>query len=224
MARPSTSVSGAILLAQVSAYRWATPAAMTAAGELHLFSALSIGLAVFLGRALTRKGNHAITHRLGFLLGGFLFALAMLQSALVRSDIGHVIIGEFALTFFVGTILFSLSGRASIVGVLIAIAASMLFSHPIFRPSSVIRLYAQLRNPLTECPPGYRSSIAPAIRSRLTPQMLTAAASFLQATRRCEGFHLCISLPDHVWAGIAPQCRRRPDAGLHRQRRLSVAT
>ena len=48
-----------------------------------------------------------MTQRTGFLLGGFLFALAMLQSALVRSDIGHVIIGEFALTFFVGTILFS---------------------------------------------------------------------------------------------------------------------
>ncbi len=30
-------------LAQVAAYRWATPAAMTAAGELHLFSALLIG-------------------------------------------------------------------------------------------------------------------------------------------------------------------------------------
>jgi hypothetical protein len=166
-------------LAQVSAYRWATPAAMTAAGELHLFSALLIGLAIFLGRALTRKGNLAITHRLGFLLGGFLFALAMLQSALVRSDIGHVIIGEFALTFFVGTILFSLSGRASIVGVLIAIAASMLFSHPIFRPSSVIRLYAQLRNPLTECPPGYSEFDRACYQEPLTPQMLTAAASFL---------------------------------------------
>ena len=167
-------------LAQVSAYRWATPAAMTAAGEIHLFSALLIGLAIFLGRALTRKGNLAITQRLGFLLGGFLFALAMLQSALVRSDIGHVIIGEFALTFFVGTILFSLSGRASIVGVLIAIAASMLFSHPIFRPSSVIRLYAQLRNPLTECPPGYSEFDRACYQEPLTPQMLTAAASFLQ--------------------------------------------
>ncbi len=167
-------------LAQVSAYRWATPAAMTAAGEIHLFNALLIGLATFLGRALTRKGNLAITQRLGFLLGGFLFALAMLQSALVRSDIGHVIIGEFALTFFVATILFSLSGRASMVGVLIAIAASMLFSHPIFRPSSVIRLYAQLRNPLTECPPGYSEFDRACYQEPLTPQMLTAAASFLQ--------------------------------------------
>ena len=68
----------------------------------------------------------------------------MLQSALVRSDIGHVIIGEFAMIFFVCAILFSLEGAASAIGVLVAIAASMLFSHPVFRPSSVIRLYGSV--------------------------------------------------------------------------------
>lgn len=167
-------------LAQVAAYRWATPAAMTAAGEIHFFAALLIGLAVFLGRAQTRKGNFAMTQRTGFLLGGFVFALAMLQSALVRSDIGHVIIGEFALTFLVGTILFSFAGRASTVGVLVAIAASMLFSQPVFRPSSIIRLYDQLRNPLTECPPGYSEFDRACYQEPLTPQMLTAAAGFLQ--------------------------------------------
>ena len=31
----------------------------------------------------------------------------------------------------------------------------MLVSHPIFRPSSVLRLYGELRNPITSCPPGY---------------------------------------------------------------------
>ena len=171
-------------MAQVAAYRWATPAAMTAMGEVHLLSALLIGIVIFLLRAWTRKGDRAVTQRTGFLLGGFLFGLAMLQSALVRSDIGHVIIGEFALTFFVTTILFSFSGRASIAGVLVAIAASMLFSHPIFRPSSLIRLYAQLRNPLTECPPGYSEFDRACYQEPLTPQMLTAAAGFLQTHSR----------------------------------------
>jgi hypothetical protein len=77
--------------------------------------------------------------------------------------------------------LLSLTGRASIVGVLIAIAASMLFSHPIFRPSSVIRLYGQLRYPLTECPPGYSEFDRACFQEPLTPQMLTAASGFLQA-------------------------------------------
>jgi hypothetical protein len=167
-------------LAQVAAYRWATPAAMTAAGEVHLLSALLIGVAIFLFRAQTRKGNLAVAQRIGFLLGGFLFALAMLQSALVRSDIGHVIIGEFALTFFCGVILFSFAGRASCIAIFVAIAASMLFSHPVFRPSSVIRLYDQLRNPLTECLPGYREFERACYQEPLTPQMLTAAASFLK--------------------------------------------
>ncbi len=173
-------------LAQVAAYRWATPAAMTAMGEVHLLSALLIGIVIFLVRAQSRKGNRAVTQRTGFLLGGFVFALAMLQSALVRSDIGHVIIGEFALTFFVSTILFSFSGRASLAGVVVAIAASMLFSHPIFRPSSVIRLYGQLRNPLTECPPGYNEFDRACYQEPLTPQMLTAAAGFLQAHSRAN--------------------------------------
>ena len=67
-----------------------------------------------------------------------------MQSALVRSDIGHVIIGEFAMIFFASVILFSFRGKlGSPVGVLVAVAGCMLFSHPVFRPSSVIRLYGQ---------------------------------------------------------------------------------
>ncbi len=197
-------------LAQIAAYRWATPAAMTAAGEVHLFSALLIGLAVFLIRFQTRKGNHAVSQRIGFLLGGFLFALAMLQSALVRSDIGHVIIGEFALTFFVGVILFSLKGPASIAGVLIAIAASMLFSHPIFRPSSVIRLYGQLRYPLTECPPGYSEFDRACFQEPLTPQMLTAASGFLQT--HTEAKNSIFVFPYQTMFGLAS--RRNVAGGL----------
>jgi hypothetical protein len=161
-------------------------------------------------RLQTRKGNRAITQCTGFLLGGFLFALAMLQSALVRSDIGHVIIGEFALTFFVGVILFSLKRRASIAGVLIAIAASMLFSHPIFRPSSVMRLYGQLRYPLTECPPGYSEFDRACFQEPLTPQMLTAAAGFLQT--HSEAKDAIFVFPYQTMFGLAS--RRNVVGGL----------
>ena len=104
---------------------------MTDQGAIRLFGGLLITGAIFLWRALSRrKPTVAITQRTGFLLGAFLFGLAVLQSALVRSDIGHVIIGEFALMFFAAAILFSFEGAASMAGVLIAIACSLLFLVP----------------------------------------------------------------------------------------------
>jgi len=166
---------------QVAVYRWATPAAMTGKGTAHLVGGLLIGLAIFLLRAATRrKGAAAITQRPAFLIGAFVFALAELQSALVRSDLGHVIIGEFAMIFFAGVILFSFQARpASTIGALVAVAGCMLFSRPVFRPSNVIRLYAQWRHPLTQCPPDYNEFEQACYREPLTPQMLAAGAGFL---------------------------------------------
>ncbi len=167
-------------LAQVAAYRWATPAAMTEEGATHLLVALLICAAIFLVRARGRaKAAPQITQRPAFLLGAFVFGLAVMQSGLVRSDIGHVIIGEFALIFFAGAILFSFSGLASAIGVIVAVAASMLFSHPVFRPSSVLRLYGQLQAPMTECPPGYSEFDRACYLEPLAPQMLTAGGNFL---------------------------------------------
>ncbi len=180
MARPFDFKFWRDTLAQVAVYRWATPAAMTEQGATHLFGALAIGIAVFVARALSRsKDVRPITQRTAFLAGGFVFALAVLQSALVRSDLGHVIIGEFAMIFFVCAILFSFEGAASGVGVLLALAGSMLVSHPVFRPSSVLRLYSQLKDPVTECPSGYHEFDQACYVEPLTPLMLTAGANFL---------------------------------------------
>jgi hypothetical protein len=167
-------------LAQVAVYRWATPAAMTGKGTAFLLGGLLIGLAIFAARAVTRwKEPFAISQRPAFLLGAFLLGLAEMQSALVRSDIGHVIIGEFAMIFFAGVILFSFRGKASAAGVLVAIACCMLFSAPVFRPSSVIRLYGQLWHPMTECPPGYSEFDRACFVDALTPQILTGGSDFL---------------------------------------------
>ncbi len=89
-------------LAQVAVYRWATPAAMTDKGG----TTSAVGAADFAGRlrgamAHAETGRLAITQRTGFLVGGYVFGLAVMQSALVRSDIGHVIIGESAMIFLV---------------------------------------------------------------------------------------------------------------------------
>jgi hypothetical protein len=168
-------------LAQIAVYRWATPAAMTDQGATHLSVALLIALLVFGYRAGTRRQDHPmITERTGFLLGAFLFGLVVMQSSLVRSDIGHVIIGEFAMTVFTCVILFSFDGAASVMGLFIAVGGSMLFSHPIFRPSSVLRLYSELREPMTTCPIGYNEFEQACYVEPLTPQMLAAGGKFLQ--------------------------------------------
>jgi hypothetical protein len=168
-------------LAQVSVYRWATPALMTDKGTVHLLGGLLIGAAIFLLRALQRKEEQlAITQQTAFLLGGFVLGLAEMQSALVRSDIGHVIIGESAMIFFAGVILFSFRGKLSSgIGVIVALAGCMLFSHPLFRPSSILRLYGQLSNPATECPRHYNEYDRACYVEALTPAMLTAGANFL---------------------------------------------
>jgi hypothetical protein len=142
----------------VSVYRWATPAAMTDAGTARLLWTLLAGAAVFVIRTSTRrKQNRTSTEHTGFLLGGFAFSLVMLQSALVRSDYGHVVIAAFAMVFLTGTILLSFeSPQRSALAIVVAIACSMLFARPAFRPSAVLGLGAQVRHPLTECPPGFR--------------------------------------------------------------------
>ena len=199
-------------LAQISVYRWATPAAMTDEGTVHLIGGLLIGIAVFLVRGLKREQDGgAITQRPAFLVGAFLLALAEMQSALVRSDVGHVIIGEFAMIFFASVILSSFRGKlGSPVGVLVVVAGCMLFSHPVFRPSSVLRLYGQLSNPMTECPPGYNEYDRACYVEPLTPRMLTAAAEFL-------GSHSAVSdsifvFPYQTMFGLA--ARRNVAGGL----------
>ena len=163
----------------VSVYRWATPSAMTDAGTTRLLGTLFAGAAVFLYGAGARNKEHpATTRHTGFLLGGFVFAVIMLQSALVRSDYGHVVIASFAMVVLAGVILFSLKSRLSWVAFLVAIACSLLFAQPGFRPSTVSRLVEQVRHPLTECPAGFREFDRACFSPEFTG-MLQSASSFL---------------------------------------------
>ena len=174
----------------VSAYRWATPAQMAPpgsfhlpylapAGAVHLLGTLVIGTAVFLFRAARRGRNPATTARTGFLLGGFAFALVMLQSGLVRSDYGHIVTAEFAMVLLAGAILFSFESiRASALVMLFAGACSMLFARPAFRPSTIIHLFANLRHPLTSCPSGYSEFDRGCFAPEFT-RMLQSVSGFL---------------------------------------------
>jgi hypothetical protein len=166
---------------QVSAYRWATPFHMSSAGAVHLFGTLIAGALIFLLRAATRKrGDLAVVQRTGFLLGGFAFGLVMMQSGLVRADTGHIVSACFAMAFLAGAILFSFeSPNLSMAAVMVALLCSVFFGEAAFQPSSLTQLYAELRNPLTDCPDGFtvfdRSCYAPALTG-----MLQSAAGYLQ--------------------------------------------
>ena len=166
---------------QVSAYRWATPFHMSEPGAVHLFGTLIAGAVIFLLRAATRKSpDSAVVQRTGFLLGGFVFALVMLQSGLVRADTGHIVSACFAMVFLAGAILFSFeSPNLSMATVMVALLCSVFFGEAAFQPSSLTQPYAELRNPLTDCPDGFtvfdRACYAPAFTG-----MLQSAADYLQ--------------------------------------------
>jgi len=164
----------------VSVYRWATPSPMTDAGTARLLGTLLAGGAVFLIRTgARRKQDRTTTERTGFLLSGFAFSLVLLQSALVRSDYGHVVIAAFAMVFLTGTILFSFeSPQRSALAVLVAIACSVLFARPAFRPSAILGLVEQVRHPLTECPPRFREFDRGCFAPEFTG-MLQSASSYL---------------------------------------------
>ena len=165
---------------QVSVYRWATPAAMTDAGTVRLLGTLLAGAAVFLLRTgVKNQQNPAITKRLAFLIGGFAFAVVMLQSALVRSDDGHIVNACFAMVLLAGAILFSFDLRSlSSFLILLAIACSVLVSRPAFLPSTVIQLVQQIRYPLTECPVGLQEFDRGCFAPEFTA-MLQSASNYL---------------------------------------------
>jgi hypothetical protein len=164
----------------ISVYRWATPSAMTDACTERLLATIIVGAAVFGFRATTRsKQNPAITERVSFLLGGFAFAIVMLQSALVRSDPWHVYNGTFASVLLTGTILFSFEsvGTSFAAGVL-AIGCSILSPQRAFGLSTLVHLSRQLRQPTGQCAADLREFD----RGCFTPQfaaMIQSAASYL---------------------------------------------
>jgi len=165
---------------QVSVYRWATPAAMTDAGTGRLLGTLIAGAALFLVRTgVKNKVNPVLTERPAFLLGGFAFAVVMLQSALVRSDYGHIVIACFAMVLLSGAILFSFESLPlSLFLAFLAIACSVLVSQPAFQRSGVTWLIQQVRHPLTECPAGFQEFDRGCFAPEFTA-MLQSASDFL---------------------------------------------
>lgn len=142
----------------VSGYRWMEASQMAKAGKPHLVAALTVGAIIFLARWLgVGSSTPQVTKRAGFLLGAFAFSVLRLQSGLVRSDMGHVMMATFAMTLFVGAILFAIRSRlASVAAVLLAAAVSWTLGTPdaALMPASIVSRYRQALQPQSECPGG----------------------------------------------------------------------
>ena len=196
---------------QVSAYRWATAFHMSETGATHLFGTILAGAAIFVLRALIGRGkNFAIVQRTGFLLSGFAFALVVMQSGLVRADNGHIVSACFAMVLLAGTILFSFeSPNVSMAAVLAGLMCSVFFGEAAFQPSSLTQIYADLRNPITECADGFtefdRACYAPAFAG-----MLQSAADYVK--QHSTATDSMVVFPYQTMFGIAS--RRNVAGGL----------
>jgi hypothetical protein len=170
-------------LALVSVHRWNEPAGMSEAATMQLLATLIGGGAIFLVRGLA-PGNResSITARKGFLLSGFAFAFAAMQTGLVRSDHQHIVFAVYPMMFLAGTALFSFHSRTvSALAALIAVTCSVLYGQPaqMLQPASVRYRLAQMRHPLTECPSGFREFSRVCYPAAFT-QMLNRGVSYLQ--------------------------------------------
>ena len=168
-------------LAIVADYRWIEPLTMSKAGKIHLVAALIVGGVAFLVRGVTaRNRDRTITARTGFLLSAFVFAFITMQGGLVRSDWGHIVLATYAMVFFAGAVLFSFVSRtAAALAVLFAVACSLLFGESPRLLSAIPYNYAQLRNPLIECPPGFLEFDSVCYPGEFT-KILQKTSSYLQ--------------------------------------------
>ncbi|MGC2109743.1 MAG: hypothetical protein WA655_09510, partial [Candidatus Korobacteraceae bacterium] len=93
-------------LTLTSGYRWFEAKSIMASSTWRILGVLTLGVVVF-GMAWWRRrmdGDYW-TRRPAFLLSGFCLALLMMQSALVRSDVIHVVNGIYPLVFLSGAVL-----------------------------------------------------------------------------------------------------------------------
>jgi|SRR5271166_335 len=114
MARPLDFHFWQNSLAILSGYRWIEPASMSKVGKVRLLTVPLVAGIVFLSRGVTaRSCPIGVTARSGFLLSAFAFALFTLQSGLVRSDWGHIVVSTYAAVFLAGVVLFSFASRTA---------------------------------------------------------------------------------------------------------------
>jgi hypothetical protein len=137
-------------------YRWFEPFPMTKADKHLLVVGLVMIAGVFAAAWRLRTDKDAWTRRPSFLLAGFCFAILVTQSALVRSDHGHVLMGLYPMLLFCGVVAVNRfdSRPLSIALPAVVVIATLALSSPygLFRPADVAGRWQQVVHPLLNCP------------------------------------------------------------------------
>ena len=149
--------------AVATSYRWFEPSGMSKAGKRLVLATLAMGVLVFgLAWRWREPESRGWTLRPAFLLSGFCFSFLMLQSGLVRSDFGHVLLATFPMIFFGGAILIGGRTSAHVISAIMlgmAVVVTLLLAHPYwaFVPGSVAAKWREIRAPILVCPEGFQS-------------------------------------------------------------------
>jgi len=143
-------------LAIAGGYRWFEPSAMLKPDKRLLLETLGLAIAVFGAAWCWRRPAGVWTRRPAFLLSGFCLAFVILQSALVRSDHGHVLVGVYPMLFLCGAIamgeldgpLLSFALPAAVVVATVTLASA----YPLYKPANAISHWRQCVHPVLSCP------------------------------------------------------------------------
>ena len=144
-------------LAMATGYRWFEPLGMAKADKHIVVAALALGIVVFGACWWRRRPDGPWTRRPDFLLAGFCLALVMMQTALVRSDHGHVVMGIFPMVFLCGAIVLDKaeddSRLLAIALPLVAVLTTLFLAHPfaMFVPRSMASRWQQIVRPMPSC-------------------------------------------------------------------------
>ncbi|HUK43481.1 MAG TPA: hypothetical protein VLW48_03455 [Candidatus Bathyarchaeia archaeon] len=147
-------------LAIAEGYRWFEPLAMTKSDKRLLLETLGLAFVVFGVAWHWRRAAGHWTRRPALLISGFCLALLILQSAVVRSDHGHVLMGIYPALFLCGTIAIGatdgrLLSTATATAVVIATVA-LASAYPLYKPVNAQRVWRQILHPLVHCPADMR--------------------------------------------------------------------
>ena len=139
-----------------TAYRWFEPSAMQKPDKHLLLASVGLAIAVF-GAAWYWRRSGGV-RRPAFLLSGFCFVLVILESAVVRSDHVHILIGIYPVLFLCGVLAMdefdarwlSLASPAAVVIVTLVLASA----YPLFYSRNVFSRWWHFVHPQLTCPAG----------------------------------------------------------------------
>ncbi len=143
-------------LAIAGGYRWFEPSAMLKPDKRLVLETLGLAIAVFGAAWCWRRPAGVWTRRPAFLMAGFCLAFIILQSALVRSDHGHVVVGIYPMLFLCGAIamgewdgpLLSFALPAAVVVATVTLASA----YPLYWRGNIVSRWRQIVHPVLSCP------------------------------------------------------------------------